>query len=288
MFSDSQLECLKPFGFSDIEARVYRFLLTESPATGYRISHAIGKAAANTYKAISALEQKGAVIVENGENRLCRAVPLRELLDGLTHAFEADCDTAERALADLSVEAEDHRVYQLTTVEQVMARARAMLASAQEVALLDVTPLMAEALSGDISAAKKRGVRVGAVLYSPDRTLASNTALVSHHAKEILTQWPGEHVNLVIDASESLLAVVTPDRARVIQAVWTNSNYLSVFYHNGIVFELTAFAMEAHAPGAMDAAGDVQNLSLTIARPKGFRDFLQSVGTPIQLKEHSS
>jgi len=48
-------------------------LLKESPATGYRVRHAIGIAVANTYKALTSLEQKGAVIVENGENGLCLA-----------------------------------------------------------------------------------------------------------------------------------------------------------------------------------------------------------------------
>jgi len=66
---------LKALGFTETEALIYGYLVENSPATGYRISHDIGKQPPNTYKAIASLEDKGAIIVEVGERKLCRAVP---------------------------------------------------------------------------------------------------------------------------------------------------------------------------------------------------------------------
>lgn len=48
-------------GFTGLEADVYTALLAESPTTGYRVAQALGKAVANTYKAIASLEAKRAV-----------------------------------------------------------------------------------------------------------------------------------------------------------------------------------------------------------------------------------
>jgi len=60
MATSPAAELLVPFGFTNLESEIYVFLLGESPATGYRIAQAIGKPAANTYKAIESLRlEKG-------------------------------------------------------------------------------------------------------------------------------------------------------------------------------------------------------------------------------------
>ena len=62
-------------GLNALEAEVYAQLLKESPLTGYGVAKALGKPAANVYKAIDTLADKGAVIVDEGGTRQCRAVP---------------------------------------------------------------------------------------------------------------------------------------------------------------------------------------------------------------------
>src|SRR5690348_5292210 len=104
-------QILVPFGFTGLESEIYAFLLKESPATGYRIAQAIGKAAANTYKAIEGLQQKGAVLIEEGASRSCRAVPPDELLARLTRDFEWRRAEAEILLSRINSESSDDRVY---------------------------------------------------------------------------------------------------------------------------------------------------------------------------------
>jgi hypothetical protein len=53
--TDKSVQALQDPGFTGLEAQVYVFLLRHAPATGYRISHAIGKPTANTYKALAEL-----------------------------------------------------------------------------------------------------------------------------------------------------------------------------------------------------------------------------------------
>ncbi len=124
-------QALESLGFSEIESLIYCFLLKESPATGYRISHAIGKPTANTYKAIVALAQRGAIVIDDAENRLCRAVPPAELLDRLDRDFGNRRRQAEGQLAKIRPASNDDRVYQLSDVDQVLERARTMLAGAR-------------------------------------------------------------------------------------------------------------------------------------------------------------
>lgn len=62
------IQGLTGLGFTQADAEVYVALLRESPATGYRIATVLGKATANTYKALRSLTDKGAV--------LCALAPL--------------------------------------------------------------------------------------------------------------------------------------------------------------------------------------------------------------------
>ncbi len=89
MASDDCIEALVSLGFTALESEIYTFLLQESPVTGYRVAQALGKPTANTYKAIESLALKGAVIVAEGAQRHCRAVPAQELLNRLDRRFTA-------------------------------------------------------------------------------------------------------------------------------------------------------------------------------------------------------
>src|ERR1041384_1823521 len=109
--NDDSVQTLQRLGFSELEATIYAFLLQESPATGYKIANAIGKPVANTYKGINALQDKGAVIVDEGENRLCRAVPPKELFAQMQRTYHQQCERAVEALARFNAPPEDERVY---------------------------------------------------------------------------------------------------------------------------------------------------------------------------------
>ena len=274
MTNETAIDALLAFDFTEIEARIYCFLLEESPATGYRISHAIGKAAANTYKALTALERKGAIIVESGENRLCRATPPDELLAALSKGFESNRDRAKAELAALNLQTEDHRVYQLTTVEQVFARAQAMLESAEEIAIFDIMPGPAQRLEAGVLAARKRDVEIMAVLYEANEVFNTETCLVTPSADRVRSIWPGQQLNLVVDARQTLMAFLSEDCTRVIQAVWTNSSYLSLLNYNFMSSEATALHYRSIAPEPVGEKNAFWHLSLTQSKPPGLVDFL--------------
>ena len=126
---------LTDFGFTALESEVYTFLLRESPVTGYRIAQAIGKPAANTYKAIQSLETKGAVLVEDAGTKRVRAVPAADLLDRIGKQFAKRREEAVAGLESIGKPTMDDRVYVLKSKEQAIHRIETMLAEAKELAI---------------------------------------------------------------------------------------------------------------------------------------------------------
>jgi sugar-specific transcriptional regulator TrmB len=153
-------ECLTALGFTELEADVYVFLLGESPATGYRVAQAIGKPVANTYKAMQRLQAKGAIVAEDGDGRLGRAVPAEQLLSQLERRFQENRRRAGRALGRIKASPQDDRVYQFRTPAQVLEHCRRMLADCCHVAILDAFPLTLEELRPAVEQAAARGVTV--------------------------------------------------------------------------------------------------------------------------------
>jgi sugar-specific transcriptional regulator TrmB len=239
---DQCLESLSAFGFTELEARTYLFLLGESPATGYRVAQAVGKPVANTYKALASLRDKGAVVAEDGGG-LCRAVPAEELLGQLERRFQEHRTRAGRALARLGAGAGDARVYQLRTPAQVLERCRRALAGCRRVAVIDAFPAALEELRPAAEAAAARGVAVAVKAYRP-AAVAGADVVVHPGGEAVLRRWPGQWLNLVADSREYVLAFLTEDGAAVRQAVWTGSAYLAAVYHSAVACEVTLSALE--------------------------------------------
>lgn len=224
-------QILVPFGFTSLESEIYTFLLGESPATGYRVGQALGKAAANTYKAIESLHQKGAVLIEEGTSRLCRAVPSSELLARLTRDFEWRRAEAELMLANLDSEGGDDRIYALRSRAQVIERARHMLGTAEIVVLLACSNHIVDQLGDAIASCVKRPVNVVLMCPEPVRIDKVDSAVYSNPS-------PLDEIRLVTDGSEFLLGQFVAGREEVAQASWSKSPYLSICMHRGLSAEL--------------------------------------------------
>ncbi len=208
---------LVALGFTELEAEVYVFLLREAPATGYRVAQGIGRTAANTYKALEALEKRGAVMMEDAEPRLCRPVPPAELLRSLERAFTQHRQKAAQALGRLGGGASDDRVYQLRTPAQVYERCRTLLAEARQIVLMDIFPLPLAELRDEVEEAVARGVRVGVLAIEPV-ALAGAEVVVNHEAENVRSHWPGQWVNLAADSVQQVHALTTPDGSEVVHA----------------------------------------------------------------------
>lgn len=190
-------DALVPFGFTALESEVYAFLAKEHPATGYRIARAIGKPAANTYKAIQSLERKGAITVDEGANRSCTPVPPERLLERLNRRFESDRRGALEALRKVATAFPPGRPVPIGSTAAALGAARAALGAAKEHVLVHAHASLLHELAGDLEAAA--GVADVYVLGRESEALAGVEWLAPR-------QEPGYVLELAADGASAVLA----------------------------------------------------------------------------------
>lgn len=242
MPTSTPIDALAQLGFSPLEAAIYATLLGGGPATGYRVAQVLGKAVANTYHAIEALQAKGAVMAveggdANGEARLVRAVEPDELVARLQRNFAQRCSTATDALSTLHQQGDDERVYALRSREQVLQRCIAMLRDARATIVVDALPAVLEALRTELAAAARRGVGVAVLAYRPV-TIARTLVVVHARTALIGESWPWESVVLVVDGMQHVIALLSSGGDEVRQALWSRSVFASCVQHDGLVCQL--------------------------------------------------
>jgi sugar-specific transcriptional regulator TrmB len=265
MSVEGGVEALVDLGFSRLEAEVYLLLLRESPVTGYRIAQAIHRPAANVYKAIESLSAKGAVLVDDGSTRMCRAVPHAELLRQLAARFAERRSRAAKELSGVGRGPRDERIYQLGAREQVLTRTREILGRARQVVLVAAHPSLADVLAADLERTASRGVDVAIKTYRPV-DIRGVEVVVSIQSEEVANSWPGMELNLVADGSEHVLALLAHQGDGVLQAVYSASLYLSVAHHNGLAAELALTSLAGRVLAGASIA-ELQRVIQTIRHP---------------------
>ena len=232
-------ETLTGLGLNQLEAEIYCHLLQSDAQTPYRVAQSLGRQTANVYRAVDILARRGAVMIEEGESRLCRAVPVREFLRHMESDFATRVRGASEALSELERTTSDERIYRIESVAEVISRATMMLEKeAVEVAVVDVFPKAWEAIRPAVEKAIARGVRVQLQTYEPV-DVATEKVVVAYPAAAVLEYWGSEQLNIVIDGRQHLLALLSADLERVHQAVWSSSLYLATLLHAGMTSEQT-------------------------------------------------
>jgi sugar-specific transcriptional regulator TrmB len=227
---------LVALGLTPLEAEVYSVLLEGGPATGYGVAKVIGKPVANTYKAVEALQRKGAVMTEETEGKLYLPVAPGEFLEAVRTRFERHRQGAARHLKQLPTTRTDDRLYRLENRGQVLERCRAVLNRAKQIVVIDAFPRPLEEVRDAVSVAVKRGVRVAILAYQP--TQVRGALVVENMRKSDSTRWNGEWINLVGDSEEFVAAYLESRGGGVRHATWSASAFLAHVLYSGILGEI--------------------------------------------------
>jgi sugar-specific transcriptional regulator TrmB len=263
----SAKDSLVALGFTNLEAQIYCELLKSAPATGYKLAHAVGKAAANVYQALGVLEQKSAVIIDDGASRSYRPVPPEELLVALESGFTKRQAAAKSALERLYAPVPSDKIFQLRSPMQVLTRARQMLADASEVVLFDLFPVPLASLTSELAAATARGVQVGGIVYAPNAP-SEFLCLPSQGQPRTPDNWPGSQLTLVVDARQYLVALFSNDGSEIHHAFWSDSVYLSCIQHSGLGCELRLSAL------GLKNKDPLAQLALLPSMPPGLKELI--------------
>ncbi|HEX8171302.1 MAG TPA: helix-turn-helix domain-containing protein [Thermoanaerobaculia bacterium] len=236
-------ETLVALGLTPLEAEVYTVLLQLPSATGYKLAQRVGKPTANVYKALASLADKGAVLIDRGELRHCRAVPAADFIGRLTRELNAAASEAVETLSRPAEEERDEGVYPLRTAAQVEERFAAMIEAAREVLLIDASPDALAPRHDALAAAVRRKTAVAIKAYAPF-ALRGATVHVDPRAASIRRRWERDWLHVVADGAETLLASLSPD-GEVLHAVWTRNAYLTVVYHEALASEIVLAGVAA-------------------------------------------
>jgi HTH-type transcriptional regulator, sugar sensing transcriptional regulator len=219
-------DALERLGLTALESEVYIFLISESPASGYRIAQGLGKPFSGIYKSLESLQAKGAVMLtEEDGARLARAVPIDELLSHLEAGFRRGCEEVRRSLRNAGNDTRDDRVYRIEGTEQLFARARALLRSARTFVIGSICPGPAERLNHDIAEAVGRGVAVGLKVFAPMAIGGAETILDERGAAAI-DEGPGQWLSLSGDGRQFIEALLDHETRHVLSAYWTENPLL--------------------------------------------------------------
>lgn len=238
---DDLIELIAEFGFTRLECEIYVYLLQHSPATGYAVAKGIGRSFPITYKALSSLRAKGAVLVDEGKTLLARAVPVAELLDQLERRFKDRRRRTLEAFQHLPSGLADRRIYQLSTVDQVHERFRRMLEESEERVLMELFPEPLADLRDAVEETAARGIDVTARIYKPDH-LDGVRLVLSPFGKEDLKIFRSEWLSLFVDGRQVLLAHLHRGGGGVYQATWTANLFLARAFYDYINSDLHHYA----------------------------------------------
>jgi HTH-type transcriptional regulator, sugar sensing transcriptional regulator len=229
---------LEAIGFTALEARIYVELLRSGALTGYRIAQLVGKATANTYRALEALSQRGIVYCEDGPTRVYRAAPYAEVAAVLAVDFQRRMLLSTQALSSFDRGRSDDRIYRLHGADQIYERANRLVAQAKSIVVVDAFPDALEQLRPALEDAAANGVAVIVHAYAPAQ-IRKGRVVEAPHAEAIRAQWPGTWVNVSADGSAALIAHVLDDDRTV--GIWTENPHVAWMFYCGIASE-TALA----------------------------------------------
>jgi sugar-specific transcriptional regulator TrmB len=239
--TEDLIELIAEFGFTRLEGEIYVYLLQHSPATGYAVAKGIGRSFPITYKALSSLRAKGAIMVDEGKSLLARAVPVAELLDQLERRFKDHRERTLEAFQHLPSGPADRRIYQLSTVDQVHERFRRMLSESEERVLMELFPEPLADLRDAVEETAARGIDVTARIYKPDH-LEGVRLVLSPFGQEDLELFRSEWLSLFVDGRQALLAHLHRGRGGVHQATWTANLFLARAFYDYINSDLHHYA----------------------------------------------
>lgn len=246
---------LVELGLTPAEAEVYAFLLSKSPATGYRIAQAIGRPVGNVYKAVEALEAKGAAIVaDDQDHRVASAVPLAQFTSHLRARVQSACAAAQIAAdarSGAGHEADfDDRVYRITNLAQFDSRACALLAEATSFVVAIGAPNAVDRVAELLVAAAARGVPVAIKSLVP-LDLPGVRVVIDARGETALFSAPGHWITINADGGQLLDVMLDAQTSEVLTGYWSRNPLLAWSSYTGLYSRLVL--EEMRSAGELDA-----------------------------------
>lgn len=212
---------LNRIGLSPYAVKAYLALIrTDKPVNGSQLSIRADIPRARVYDVLKTLKDRGiAVELESG---LYAPLPPKELIKRLRHRFNSDIETFEEMIQAQETETHYNYVWTINAYEEVMAKAKEMIAGAKFEIYLRLMPEEGLSLEEELVRADARGVAVRFIVLGvmPQRF---EFQLEHHLAEQIQETFGGRALDIVVDKEQILAGVLGRDGINRSPINWTKN-----------------------------------------------------------------
>jgi sugar-specific transcriptional regulator TrmB len=228
---------LKNLGFSQYEISCYLTLVSRHPVNGSQLSRSSGIARSRVYDVLRNLIRKGFVLeVDNGQYV---PLPPDELYKRLQRQFDNGLDALKEQVAGASPESAYEFIWSVKGFDQVMAKAREMIAEARLELYVRLFPESGNLLIPDLKAAERRGVRIRYISMG-EIPLSFDVQVVHPNSRDLITVIGGRSFDIIADKSEALVGIFEEGQEQNSPINWTRNRWFVIanrdslrhdFYH---------------------------------------------------------
>lgn len=230
---------LTELGFSQYEARTYAGLIGREPMTGYAIAKETLVPQPKVYETLGRLVERGAVMQVSGSPAKFVAVPPDRVLSGLERTFRQRLATVELEVSRMrreSADVQELRLYKETrSWITVVAAANDLISKATERMYVSGHGTYLEALTGEIQAADRRGVRIDILCFGEPPFSLHNGVVIRHSSTDgvVYRHHQARHLALTGDNTAALWALA-PEGDKW-EAVWADNDPLLTALVKGFI-----------------------------------------------------
>lgn len=228
---------LKSLGFSQYEIACYLSLAANHPINGSQLSRISGVARSRVYDVLRNLMRKGFVL-EVGEGQYV-PLPPEELYRRLRLQFDQTLDSFKRHVEGDSPDAAYEYIWVLHGYNNVIARAKQMIATAQHELYVRIFPDSGALLSSDLQAAAMRGVTIRYISMGPI-PVKFEIQVVHPESDDLLKSIGGRSFDIIADKTEALVGIFELGQENQSPINWTRNRWFVIanrdslrhdFYH---------------------------------------------------------
>jgi sugar-specific transcriptional regulator TrmB len=232
---DDILDSLSALGFSTNEARAYKGLLVESPATGYEIAQRAGIPRSAIYAVLKRLEDDG--LVARVEETPARYAPLppSDLLGVLRRRFEHSIDSLDGSLKRLRPPPPPVDLWNVSGYDEVLERAESLIGAAERYIFCSVWRREAQRLGRALEAAARRKVKIIAFSFCALENLPGKIYSYQLDERDLEAFWKHKII-LVVDHARTLMGGAEVSSS---EAVVTGHPAINEVALNNIALDIT-------------------------------------------------
>jgi sugar-specific transcriptional regulator TrmB len=236
MTRDDILDALTALGFSTNEARAYRGLLVESPATGYEIAQRASIPRSAIYAVLKRLEDDG--LVARVEEAPARYAPLppADLLGVLRRRFEGSLESLDQSIRQLRPPPPPVDLWNVSGYEEVLDRAESLIEGAERYIFLSIWKREAERLAPTLLAASRRKVKLITFSFCALEELPGRIFSYGLEERDLEEFWKHKLI-LIADHTRTLMGGTEPSEKS--EAVVTGHPAITEVALNNIALDIT-------------------------------------------------